>query len=146
MGVVSVDFAVSDLYIAGDFVGSPTDTNVQFVAKLWGTNWVAVGNGLTMPPTVEYGGVYTNFGVRAITDVDNQIYIGGDFIAAGGHTNIQYLARLDGTNWSAVGGGVNGVVRALAVCAGNLFVGGDFTMAGGKAANGIAGWDGTKWT
>jgi hypothetical protein len=41
------------------------------------------------------------------------MYVGGDFTSAGS-TSANSIARWDGVTWSAVGGGVNGVVRALA--------------------------------
>jgi hypothetical protein len=61
-----------------------------------------------------------------------------------------HIARWDGSDWHALGDGVdNGVdhwVLALAVDGGgNLYAGGDFTTAGGVSANRIARWDGSSW-
>jgi hypothetical protein len=68
------------------------------------------------------------------------------------------LAKWDGTNWSAVGGGVAFVdsffvscetVRALVFRDGKLYVGGYFNIVGGEyiedAVANIASWDGTNW-
>jgi hypothetical protein len=59
----------------------------------------------------------------------SRLYVGGTFIAAGGNTNIAYVACWNGTNWSALGGGVNGPVRGLAVNGNDVYVGGDFWEA-----------------
>ena len=43
-----------------------------------------------------------------------------------------YIAKWNGSAWSALGSGMNGAVYALAVDgAGNLYAGGEFTTAGG---------------
>jgi RHS repeat-associated protein len=137
LGVTAIKIVGSDIFVTGDFDRSENNSNVQFVARLAGTNWVPVGNGLTMP---------TNGAVRAIAYMGTNIYIGGDFTAAGGNTNIQYLAKLTGNAWTNVGDGVNGIVRTLAVCQDDLYVGGDFDSAGGiSEANCIAKWSGGHW-
>ncbi|MEM9242943.1 MAG: hypothetical protein AAGA27_02655 [Pseudomonadota bacterium] len=74
------------------------------------------------------------------------LYAGGTFTSAGGNEGIEYIGRWNGTNWSAVGGGVNGAVRALTTDPiGNLYATGDFTTAGGLSANRIARFDGNSW-
>ncbi len=85
--------------------------------------------------------------VRALAvDGSGNLYAGGNFTTAGGVT-VNYIAKWDGTSWSALGSGMNGTVYALAVDAsGNLYAGGGFTTAGGVAANNIAKWNGTSWS
>ncbi len=61
------------------------------------------------------------------------------------------IARWDGTNWYALGSGVNGVigsgyVEALAVIGTNLCAGGTFTNMGGVPASRIAKWNGNTWS
>ena len=61
-----------------------------------------------------------------------------------------YIAKWDGSAWSALGSGMGGQsigwVNALAVSGTNLYAGGSFTTAGGVPANYIAKWDGSAWS
>ncbi len=73
------------------------------------------------------------------------LYAGGDFTIAGG-TPALYIARWNGSSWSAVGSGMNNVVNALAWDGTGLYAGGDFTIAGGTPVNCIARWNGSSWS
>jgi trimeric autotransporter adhesin len=90
--------------------------------------------------------------IYALAIAGTNIYVGGDFSGisqTADFSNIvaaTNLAKWDGSKWSAVGGGVNGIVRALAVKDGELFVGGNFTTAGTTGVSAIARWDGTNWS
>lgn len=103
------------------------------------------------------GGAYpsTDNGVTALAfwDPDGPgpltpvLAVGGGFSIAGEvfATNIATW-NPQSRRWSALGNGVNGVVRCIiGMPNGELVVGGDFTSAGGQAANHIARWDGTSW-
>jgi len=61
------------------------------------------------------------------------VYAGGAFTTAGGNPAM-YVARWDGSRWSALGSGMNSWVYALGVSGTNLFAGGWFTTAGGKVS------------
>ena len=84
----------------------------------------------------------------------SELYVGGNFPDAGGVPGTGFIARWDGSAWSAVGGGVNSAVYALTVFdtdgAGPnpsaLFVGGEFNTAGGVTVNRVARWDGSTWS
>src|SRR5262245_46944025 len=57
-------------------------------------------------------------------------YVGGNFTqtADGAVTNLNHIAKFDGTTWSALPhGGLNGLARALAVTGTDRFVVGNFT-------------------
>jgi len=73
------------------------------------------------------------------------VYAGGYFTTAGGST-ANYIAKWDGSSWSALGSGMNERVFALAVSGSDLYAGGRFTTAGGSATNSIAKWNGTNWS
>src|SRR5262245_3005835 len=82
--------------------------------------------------------------VRAVARSGSTVYAAGDFAYVNG-VRVNYIARWDGTSWSALGTGVGGLgstVYALATdSSGNLCAGGFF---GGL--NYVARWDGTSWS
>jgi trimeric autotransporter adhesin len=126
------------LYAGGDFPGR--------VAR-WdplSQTWTTLGSGIS------------NGSVHALAVFNNELYVGGNFTNAGGIAAADYLARWNGTSWSAVqssGSGVSAPVYALTVfdpdgdgpTPAALFVGGEFTSAGGVSANLVARWDGNSW-
>ena len=77
------------------------------------------------------------------------LYAGGYFTTAGS-TEVSYIAKWNGSSWTALGSGVNGIVVALAVFDDGsgpaLYAGGSFTIAGGVQAKRIAKWDGSSWS
>ncbi len=69
----------------------------------------------------------------AVYDQSGNYYIGGNFLTVDG-VYCSGIAKWNGTAWSAVGGGFNGLVNALAVDSnGNLYAGGDFTSTASGA-------------
>jgi trimeric autotransporter adhesin len=125
----------SDLYVGGSFnkVGGIFATNI---AKWDGTNWAALGPGLS-------GGGFPE--IHALVFIGEDLYAGGYFTQAG-EVLSRGIAKWNGTNWLGLSGGVSGGVRALSVSEGKLVAGGNFSMAGGVAANNIAAWNGTNWS
>jgi hypothetical protein len=125
------------IYVGGAFnqAGAASANNI---ARWNGSAWSALGAGAN-------NGV--NDTVNAIAVHGSDVYFGGYFSAAGGDAGISYIARWNGSAWSAVGGGVNSYVFAAAADAsGRVYVGGDFDMAGGAAANRIGRWsEGSGW-
>jgi len=80
----------------------------------------------------------------------NDLYIGGNFTSVGGIT-ASNVAKWNGANWSALGGGAKAAPNAVAVtCLGvigtDVYIGGNFTNAGGLPALRIAKWDGFGWS
>jgi len=73
------------------------------------------------------------------------LYAGGWFSTAGG-VPANYIAKWDGSAWSALGSGMDNTVYALAVSGTNLCAGGDFSGAGGVTAKSIAKWNGSAWS
>jgi len=86
--------------------------------------------------------------VRALAvGPDGSLYVGGTFLNWNGIANADYIAKWDGSAWSALGTGMNNAVLALAVAPdGTLYAGGNFTTAGGGAANYVAKWNGAAWS
>jgi hypothetical protein len=127
----------SDLFVAGSFLSAGA-VAANNIAKWNGTNWSALGPGT--------GGTYPYYGiVYALVVSGSDLYVGGNFVQAGGNA-ANSVAKWDGTNWSAVGTGMNGSVSALAVFGTDLYAGGVFTMAGGNPANHIARWNSGNWS
>ena len=67
----------------------------------------------------------------------SDLYAGGQFTTAGGIA-ANYIAKWNGSNWTAVGSGTDGAVHSLAVSGSDVYAGGIFRSAGGSAANLIA--------
>lgn len=130
------------LYAAGRFT-SAGGAPANHVAKWNGASWAALGSGTNF------------FGLEALTVYDDgggpALYVGGIFSSAGG-VPASNIAKWDGANWSALGGGTaNGGVSSLAVyddgSGSALYAGGAFLSADGFAvpANSIAKWNGSSW-
>jgi len=106
---------------------------------------------LDWAPGFDLQGVNSDVDALAVFDDGSgpALFAGGQFTTAG-FVTANFIARWDGANWSAVGGGASSSVRALAVYDDGsgpaLYAGGDFSVMGGVAVNGIAKWDGTAWS
>ncbi|MGI4866262.1 MAG: T9SS type A sorting domain-containing protein [Janthinobacterium lividum] len=134
--------ATGEIYAGGRFLTAGT-APAAHIARWNGTSWSTLGAGIglgvanpTIPEVVN---------AIAVDGLGN-VYAGGKFTLAGG-VAVSNIARWNGTNWSALGAGLNGEVSALAVDgAGNVYAGGKFTTAGGSAAPYAARWNGTSWS
>lgn len=104
--------------------------------------WIT-SNAQTSPVGMGLGGSAVN----AIARMPN-----GDFIIAGSFTRAgggpaNRIVRWNGSYYSILGAGVDGVVNALAVTpSGDLIVGGAFNNAGGVPVSRIARWNGSAWS
>lgn len=97
--------------------------------------------------------------VTAFASSPDGLYVGGTFSTVGGSpttggaVTVNHIARWNGRIWEPLGEGVSDgtgftgtAVTAIAVDGTDVYVGGNFQTAGGLPANGIAKWDGVKWT
>ncbi|MBI1853052.1 MAG: hypothetical protein HYR85_22140 [Planctomycetes bacterium] len=167
------------LYATGIF-SSVSGTPAHNYAKWNGSAWSALGIGQFDPLDVEvfddgtgpalYGCGFSHQIVRwngsawsylpsvtqrifALASYDDgsglALYAGGNFVYAGGRL-VNRVGRWNGTEWSALSGGVNGDVYMLAVADDGtgpaLYAGGYFGQADGRPALGIAKWNGTWWS
>jgi hypothetical protein len=146
--ILSMTVYNDELYIAGTF-GMMIDTITTYqIAKWNGTNWSAVGSGIN-PEAYPNGGDSDGSGysfVRSLAVYNGTLYAGGRFDSSGTIAT-RNIARWDGTNWSALGQGVNGHVYEMTGTDTSLFVGGWFDHVNGNLeANKIAEWNDTTNT
>lgn len=127
---------LGNLYVGGDFtiIG---DVLANRVAKWDGNTWSPLGLGM-------------DASVSALLAFESELYAGGTFIRAtntdGVAVTVNRIAKWNGSNWSALGSGMNSNVYALAKTANYVCAGGSFTSAGGNSASRIASWDGVNWS
>ncbi len=135
-GVSSVAVIGSDVFVSGGFttIGSLT---VNRVAKWNGSSWSALGNGLP-------AGGFGISGARLAVDGTDLVAV-GDFTVASGGTGDR-IARWNGTAWSALGTGLNGIAGTIVAAGGDVLVGGGFTTAGCNSSPYFARWRQTVWT
>lgn len=130
-----------DLIVGGDF-SIAGGAAVQNLARFDGASWHDVGGGV-------------NGSVRALASIPSSgttsaLYVGGSFTSTSA-VPASYLAQWDGTNWSALGAGVNGRVSALSVAVNatggqDLVVTGEFPVWSRAAFSRVAVWSGGTWT
>ncbi len=146
----------SNVYIGGYFVNAAGLTAADYIVKWDGSTFTALsGNGAGTP-----NGSLNGY-VDALLVSGGVLYVGGSFtnVNDGGValTAADYVAKWDGTHWSAVGSGtggngsLNNTVIAMALSGQDLYVGGGFTDVdnGGTqlwSADYVAKWDGANWS
>jgi trimeric autotransporter adhesin len=140
--------ADGELYVGGRFNNVAGIPQADRVARWDGTTWHALGSNAAGTNGA------LNGDVTALAVLGGDVYVGGQFFNAAGIPQADFLARWDGSDWSAVGanpagtnGALNGAVFSLLVAGDDLLVGGAFTDAAGIAqADYIARWDGATWS
>lgn len=132
----------NDLYVGGDFnrIGSMTMNRIG----RWNTvskTWSALAKGAE---TGVLGG-----GVYALAVMGTDLYVGGTFTSVVNDKNIQYIAKWNGSTWSALGtvsgDGIGTIVGTLTPVGNDLYVGGRFTTLGNVKANSIIKWSNGRW-
>jgi hypothetical protein len=96
--------------------------------------WTALGAGLDFVGAVYAGAVSGEV-----------VYAAGDFTEASGAPG-DYVAKWDGTRWSALGSGFVYTVYAAAVSADDFYAAGYFQTPDGTVANRVVKWDGSSWS
>jgi hypothetical protein len=134
-----------ELYAGGTF-STAGGVSASKVAKWNGQDWEPLGAGL-------------NGQVNALFVFDDDgngpnpqaLYAGGLFTKSG-NTPMNRVAKWDGTQWSALGAGLDDEVMALTVfdppgaAPAGLYAGGRFMNSGNTPMARIALWDGSAWT
>lgn len=131
-----------DLYVAGAFThagGAPANR----IARWDGRQWQSLGGGVAFVSDSVYPATVSALAV----DSQGVLYAGGLFNRAGGQP-ANYIARWDGSAWSALGEGMDGpatqwfnwVYALVLLDDAQLFAGGHFDTAGGISSRNIALW------
>ncbi len=145
-GVNIITVIGSSVYAGGRFTRAGTCTSgCTLIAKWDGSTWSPLGTGINTYPE---GGMSNWVSDIAISGSD--LYVGGRFKSAGTCTSgCNYIARWNGSTWSALGTGMSGdgEVSDIVVSGNNVYVGGVFTGAGNcmSGCKYIARWDGSNW-
>jgi hypothetical protein len=134
------------MYVGGQFTavaGVPASS----IARWDGGQWHALGSGASNGSAVQELAVYDRDGAGPAGPL---LVAGGGFGSIGGISNTSNAAW-DGTQWVALGSGVDDEVYALlpvpSASAGvDLIVAGYFENAGGVQATHVARWDGSSWS
>ncbi len=132
---------------SGDVLVGGTFTSIGGVAANHIARW---DGGTFFPLGAGVNSAISACEVRSITSLPTgDIVAAGMFQTAGGVTT-NNVARWNGSNWSALGAGVDvwgaiPVNATLSLPDGGLLVAGDLNSAGGAPASRIARWDGSHW-
>jgi hypothetical protein len=118
----------TDLYAGGQF-STAGGIPAKCIAKWDGSEWSALGSGMTGADSTS---------VLALATNGTALYAGGEFHAAGGVPGTRNIAEWTGSEWLAIGSGMNGRVSALSVSdSSRLFIGGSFSLAGSTVSPNI---------
>src|SRR5438105_7719903 len=88
--VLAIALSPAGVLYAGGTFSQAGGVNASRIAKWDGTNWSALGSGLTSDGWIDAIAIASN----------GDVYAGGMFSSISG-TNAHNIARWDGTNWSA---------------------------------------------
>ena len=131
-GVPAIAAYKNGVLIGGEFANIDGDTDMSRIAYWDGENWQSVGKGV-------------NGLVRAITVVENDIYVGGAFTQSG-DVSTKYISKWNGTEWSSLGNGLTGLVNTILEKDGHIWVGGSFSNVDeNEFADNLVRWDQEKW-
>ncbi|HPB24218.1 MAG TPA: T9SS type A sorting domain-containing protein [Bacteroidales bacterium] len=133
--VNDIAFYNNEIFVCGNLNNLPTGTFANII-KWDGADWVSVGDGIR-------GSIVF---VNKMLVYKNELIVGGLFSKSVAPNNPGLnIGKWNGTQWSELGSGVDGMVHDMKVHDDTLYVCGTFKHAGGIPADGIAKWDGSKW-
>lgn len=140
----STDSIVDEIYditkhngriVIGGDMDSANSVFISNIAFYDGAAWQPFGTGV-------------DSSVYSLEVLGTDLYAAGVFNNAGGNA-AKYIAKWNGSTWSAVGGSVTGTgnagIQDMLVYNNRLYVCGDFDEIGGVASTGVAYWDGANW-
>lgn len=148
-GPFTLELTNSGELIAGGLLSSSTPRELTNLARWNGTRWVDVGGGAS-------GGLVGRPMIWDLVSMPNgDLVVAGQFTQVGpfafpGGLSVNFLARWNGTSWSALGSGLGGFggLASTIVRRGSdqLIALGQFNTAGGESTQNIAMWNGSSWS
>ncbi|HET9280171.1 MAG TPA: T9SS type A sorting domain-containing protein, partial [Flavitalea sp.] len=146
-----------ELYVAGAHIGGGGVAQSFSILKWNGLSWSTL---ITMDAGLTLDGALGD--ILSMTVYNGELYVAGMcFGMMIDSVLTSQIAKWNGTNWSAVGTGINAgssplggdsdgstytYVKCLAVYNGALYAGGRFSYADTIATTNIAKWDGNNWS
>ncbi len=138
-GVFSLIFDQGgDLFIGGQFTNWANIAAADRIAMWNGSSYSALGSGIT-------GTVVLAFAIG----LDNRLYVGGGFTAAGGGAAANIAQWTSSTStWANLGNDdIDDTVNALAISLdGIIYLGGEFTIFNGSPGDFVVSWNGTSYS
>ncbi|MFM9995966.1 MAG: hypothetical protein ACKVU4_09205 [Phycisphaerales bacterium] len=160
-GGVGIGAAVPAGLYAGGHFSRTGDGRARNLARWFPQHWHDAGGGVLMPvpSLIAVAGVVRAYDDDGPGPMPAFLFVGGRFTHAGDGVPAEGLARWDGSEWSAVGGGLTPFtgqfadVGAMEIFDDDgpgprreaLYVGGNFASAGGAFVNRVGRWDGASW-
>ncbi|MGB3220234.1 MAG: hypothetical protein WBD79_22790, partial [Anaerolineae bacterium] len=153
-GVFAIVVSGTDVYVGGGFSNGGSAPAADYIGKWNGSAWSALGSNGVVEGSF-------NGTARAIAVSGTNVYVGGSFTNVSNNgtvlTAADYIAKWDGSNWSALGSGsagngsINGTVYAIAISGTDVYVGGTFADVNNAGtslpeADYIAKWNGSAWS
>lgn len=138
--VLCIGAGDSSLFVGGRFLIAGTLTAHNLV-EWTGTAWRTIGR----RSSVASSSSGVDGGVYAVVVRGDDLFVGGDFMRAGG-IETGHVARWNSLDaeWSSLGAGIRGTssfIRSMELVGDDLYVGGIFSAAGGDPIQGIARWN-----
>lgn len=134
-----------DLVVAGSFL-TIAGVTYNHIAKWNGSAWSALGTGVDS--AVVDTGATTTTGIRCLAIFGSDLIVGGHFGSMSGVGSTQYIAKWNGSAWSAMGAGITttgNFVRSLYVLGSELVVGSTLANGATDAGDYIQKWTGSAW-
>ena len=132
--VLAIATSGSNIFAGGNFEEDENGAALNGIAKFDGSSWVPLGTGVDGSDFPMVHAIATGSG--------GDVFVGGNFITAGG-TTVNGIARWNDSSqqWFAMGSGVtNGSVHAIEVIGNDVYVGGTFQYVDGQAIKHFAKW------
>jgi hypothetical protein len=141
LGVRAMLSKGTDVYVGGVF-NSVGGIHANSIAKWDGTNWSALGTGVT-DSVLNFASMPI---VTSIAAIGNDIYVGGRFNRAG-TSPARGFAKWDGTKWAALMDTVGNfdTVFTIASVGGSVYAGGVIRTGVGLPSGSVRRWNGTGW-